>query len=49
MLEVLDKIGNKRPIHLITKSPNQYPDFEREVEIKPIESYEGTVVILMTC
>ena len=26
MLKVLEKIGNKRPIHIITRSPNQYPN-----------------------
>ena len=25
MLKVLEKLGNKRPIHIITRSPNQYP------------------------
>ena len=24
MLKILEKIGNKRPIHIITRSPNQY-------------------------
>ena len=26
MLKVLEKIGNKRPIHSKTRSPNQYPN-----------------------
>ena len=26
MLKVVEKIGNKRPIHIITRSPNQYPN-----------------------
>ena len=26
MLKKLGKIGNKRPIHIITRSPNQYPN-----------------------
>ena len=26
MLKVLEKIGNKRPFHIITRSPNQYPN-----------------------
>ena len=25
MLKILEKIGDKRPIHIITRSPNQYP------------------------
>ena len=28
MLKVLEKIGNKRPIHIITRSPNQYPNYK---------------------
>ena len=26
MLKILEKIDNKRPIHIITRSPNQYPN-----------------------
>ena len=26
MLKLLEKIGNKRPINIITRSPNQYPN-----------------------
>ena len=26
MLKVLEKIGNQRPIQIITRSPNQYPN-----------------------
>ena len=26
ILKILEKIGNKRPIHIITRSPNQYPN-----------------------
>ena len=26
MLEVLEKLGKKRPIHIITRTPNQYPN-----------------------
>ena len=36
MLKVLEKIGNQRPIHIRTRSPNQYPNYERSNEIKPI-------------
>ena len=28
MLKVFEKIGNKRPIHIITRSPNQYPNYK---------------------
>ena len=45
MLKVLEKIGNQRPIHIITRSPNQYPNFKTSNEIKPINKYKGSVVI----
>ena len=44
MLKVLEKIGNKRPIHIITRSPNQYPNHKTSNEIKPINKYKGSVV-----
>ena len=45
MLKVLEKIGNQRPIHIITRSPNQYPIYKTSTEIKPINKYKGSVVI----
>ena len=45
MLKVLEKIGNKRPIHIITRSPNQYPNYKTSNEIRPINKYKGSVVI----
>ena len=45
MLKVLEKIGNQRPIHIITRSPNQYPNYKTSNEIKPINKYKGSVVI----
>ena len=45
MLRVLEKLGNKRPIHIITRSPNQYPNYKTNNEIKPISKYKGSVVI----
>ena len=45
MLKVLEKIGNKSPIHIITRSPNQYPNYKTSNEIKPINKYKGSVVI----
>ena len=45
MLKVLEKIGNKRPIQIITRSPNQYPDYKTTTEIKPINKYKRSVVI----
>ena len=45
MLKILEKIGNERPIHIITRSPNQYPNYKTSTEIKPINKYKGSVVI----
>ena len=45
MLKVLEKIANQRPIHIITRSPNQYPDYKTSTEIKPINKYKGSVII----
>ena len=45
MLKILEKIDNKRPIHIITRSPNQYPNYKTSTEIKPINKYKGSVVI----
>ena len=44
MLEVLEKLGNKGPIHKITRSPNQYPNYKTSNEIKPINKYKGSIV-----
>ena len=45
MLKVLEKIGNKKPIHIITRSPNQYSNYRTSNETKPINKYKGSVVI----
>ena len=45
MLKVLEKIGNKRPIHIKTRSPNQYTNYKTSTETKPISKYKGSVVI----
>ena len=45
MLKVLKKIGNKRPIHIITRSSNQYPNYKTSTDIKPINKYKESVVI----
>ena len=45
MLKVLEKIGNQKPIHTITRSPNQYPNYKTSNEIKPINKYSGSIVI----
>ena len=45
MIKVLEKIGDKRPIHIITRSPNQYPNYKTSTKIKPRNKYKGSVVI----
>ena len=45
MLKILEKIGNKRPIHIITRSPNQYPNYKTSTDFKAINKYKGSVVI----
>ena len=45
MLKALEKIGNQRPIHIITRSQNQYPNYKTSTDIKPINKYKGSVVI----
>ena len=45
MLKVLEKMDNQRPIHIIMRSPNQYPNYKTSNEIKPINKYKGSVVI----
>ena len=35
MLKKLEKIVNKRPIHIITRFPNQNPKYKTSNEIKP--------------
>ena len=42
---MLETIGNQRPIHIISRSPNQCPIYKTSNEIKPIKKYKGSVVI----
>ena len=44
MLKVLEKIGKKRPFHIINRSPNQYPNYKISTEIKLINNYKGSLV-----
>ena len=37
MLKINEKEGNKKPIHIITRSPNQLPIYKTSDEIKPID------------
>ena len=45
LLKILEKVGNKGPIHIITRSPNQYPNYKTNNEFKPINKYKGSVVL----
>ena len=45
MLKVLEKIGDQRPIHIITRSPNQYPNYKISTDNKSINKYKGSIVI----
>ena len=45
IIKVLEKIGNKSPIKIKTRSPNQYPTYKTSNEIKPKNKYKGSVVI----
>ena len=45
MLQVLEKISDKRSINITTRSPNQYPNYKTSTQIKPINKYKGSVVI----
>ena len=42
---MLEKIGNKRPIHIITRFPNQYPNYETSNEIRPMNKNKESIVI----
>ena len=44
MLKLLAKIGNKRPIQIITKS-NQYPTYKRDSESESINSYRVSILV----
>ena len=45
MLKVLEKIGTKRPIHIITRSPNQYPNYKTSTENRLQIKNKRSVVI----
>ena len=44
-LKLLEKVNNKRPIHLITRSPNQNLDYKTSFNIKQKDKHKGSVVI----
>ena len=45
MLKKLEKIANKRPTHIRTRSANQHPKYRTSNEIKQIDKFKGSVVI----
>ena len=45
MLKILEKISNKRPIPIITRSPNQYPNYKTSADKKPKDQYKGYLVM----
>ena len=44
MLKILEKIGHKGSIHIITRSLNQYPNYKPSIDNKPIDKFKGSVV-----
>ena len=46
MLKILEKIDHQRPIHILIRSPNQYPNYRTSTEIKPLNKYKAKVAIL---
>ena len=46
MLKVIEKLGNKRRIHITTRPSHQYPIYKTSNEIKPINKYKMSVVII---
>ena len=45
MLKMLENIVNERPIQIITRSPNQYPNYKTSNEIKSKDKYKISVVM----
>ena len=45
MLKTLEKKDNKRLFHILTRSPNQYPNYKTSIELKPKDKYKGSNVI----
>ena len=42
---MIEKLGNKRPIHIKTRSPIQYPNYKTSTEIKRMNKNKGAVAI----
>ena len=49
ILKVLEKLGNKRPINIITRSANQYPNYKTTTEIRPKINTKDQLLFSMTC
>ena len=47
MLKILEKIGNKRHIHIRNPTPNQYPNYKTATEIKPIDKSKDHLLFLI--
>ena len=45
MLKILEKKCSQRPIHIITRSPNQCPKNKTSIEYEPINKHKGSVII----
>ena len=44
-LKILQKVGKKRPLHILTGSSNQYPNHKTSNETKAITKCKGSLVI----
>ena len=49
MLKILEKIDNKKPFHIITRSSNQYVNYKTGTKIKPIDKTKDQLLISMIC
>ena len=45
MLKILENLDDKRPIYIIFRSPNQYPIYKTDTDIKPKYKYKRSVAI----
>ena len=46
MLKILETLSNKRPIHIIIPSPNQFSNYKTGNEVESIDKYKRSVVNL---
>ena len=42
---MLETTGNKRPLHIKTRSPNKYPNCETDAKIESIGEYRSSVIV----